>query len=385
MAASAKTNATPFYTRLAMVLISLIALGYLAILGKKLLSPLLFSLLFSILLLPLASFLERKCRLPRSAASILSVLMLIGGITFILYLVGSQLTSLSNDWPVFKQQFTTGLNNLQDWVSHTFHINERKQTTYINEATDKVLATGSVVLGATISSVSSLMLFLVFLLFDSFFLLFYRRLILKFLLAVFKEENSVIVKDIISNVQNIIRQYILGLLLEMAIVSVVCCIAFTVLGIKYAILLGLITGLFNLIPYLGIFTALLLSTLITFATGASGGTILIVVIVIVAMHLIDSNVLLPMIVGSKVKINALITILGVVVGEMLWGIPGMFLSIPVIAIAKIIFDRVESLKPWGILLGDEKDDLHPAPLPVTPGTGRQEAEKVKDTPEGNKH
>ena len=345
-------NITPFYTKLAMVLISLIALGYLSILGKKLLSPLLFSMLFSIMLLPLAGFLERRFRLPRSAASILSVLILIAGISFVLYLVGSQLSNLADDWPLFKQQFSMAVNNLQNWVTTQFHINAQKQKTYISEVTNDVLSQGSVVLGATVSSLSSILLFLIFIMFDTFFLLFYRRLILKFLLAVFKEDNSVVVKDIISNVQNIIRQYILGLLLEMAIVASVCCLAFTVLGIKYAILLGLITGLFNIIPYVGIFTALLLSTLITFAIGASGGTILIVAIVIVAMHLIDSNLLLPMIVGSKVKINALITILCVVVGEMLWGIPGMFLSIPVIAIAKIIFDRVESLKPWGILLGD---------------------------------
>jgi predicted PurR-regulated permease PerM len=72
------------------------------------------------------------------------------------------------------------------------------------------------------------------------------------------------------------------------------------------------------------------------------------------MHLIDSNILLPVIVGSKVRINAFMTLLGVVIGEMLWGISGMFLSIPVIAITKIIFDRVESLQAWGMLLGEEE-------------------------------
>jgi predicted PurR-regulated permease PerM len=124
--------------------------------------------------------------------------------------------------------------------------------------------------------------------------------------------------------------------------------------VKYAILLGLITGLFNIIPYLGIFTALVLSTLITFATAAVAGKVVLVIITLVATHLIDSNILLPMIVGSKVKINPLITVIGVVVGEMIWGISGMFLSIPVIAVMKIVFDRVESLKPWGLLLGEEE-------------------------------
>jgi predicted PurR-regulated permease PerM len=73
-------------------------------------------------------------------------------------------------------------------------------------------------------------------------------------------------------------------------------------------------------------------------------------------------VLLPVIVGSKVRINAFITVLGVIIGEAVWGIPGTFLAIPIIAIAKIIFDRVESLKPWGMLFGDERDEKQPEPL-----------------------
>ncbi|MEP7254015.1 MAG: AI-2E family transporter, partial [Ginsengibacter sp.] len=161
------------------------------------------------------------------------------------------------------------------------------------------------------------------------------------------------------------RKYVVGLFLEMSTVAVVCCTVFLLLGIKYAILLGLITAIFNIVPYIGIFSALALNVVITFATTAMAGKVLLVVITVVAMHLIDSNILLPMIVGSKVRINAFITLLGVVLGEMIWGISGMFLSIPVIAIMKIIFDRVESLKPWGVLLGDEKLETKTIKIPLT--------------------
>ena len=92
----------------------------------------------------------------------------------------------------------------------------------------------------------------------------------------------------------------------------------------------------------------------SFATAAAPAKILLVIISLVGIHIVDANVLLPLIVGSKVRINALITILGVIVGGSAWGISGMFLAIPIIAIAKIVFDRVESLKPWGIILGDEE-------------------------------
>ncbi len=173
----------------------------------------------------------------------------------------------------------------------------------------KLLESGGSVLGGAVLSLSSLLLTLVFILIDTFFLLYYRRLVIRFLVAVFREENAVVVYDIIAQIQSRIRQYILGLLLEMVIVASATCLALWILGVKYAILLGLITGLFNIIPYIGIFTALLLSTLVTFAT--AGATKLIIVIAtILGIHLIDSNVLLPVIVGSKVRINAFITVLG---------------------------------------------------------------------------
>lgn len=132
----------------------------------------------------------------------------------------------------------------------------------------------------------------------------------------------------------------------------VACTAFWIIGIKYAVLLGLIVGLFNIVPYVGIFTALFLSAMITFATG-NVKDVLYVVLSVIGIHAIDSNVLLPTIVGSKVRLNALISFLGIVIGEMIWGLSGMFLAIPIIAIFKIIFDRIDSLKPWGFLLGGD--------------------------------
>lgn len=351
-----QTDQTPFYKRLFYVLFSLLALGYLAILAKEILSPLIFATLFSIALLPLASFLERKLHLPRSAASGMSVILFLGAIALIFYLVGSQVANLANDWPKFQQQLGTSMDSLQTWIAGKYGIDASKQLSYFHSATSKIMASGTAVVSTTFLSVSSVMLFLIFTLIDTFFMLLYRGLIMRFLVSVFKKENDATVHAIVEQVQLIIRKYIGGLLLEMTLVATIVCVAFLILGIKYAILLGLITGLFNVIPYLGIFTALLISVLITFATAITTTKVLLVVIVIVAMHLIDSNIFLPLIVGSKVKINALITILGVITGEMLWGIPGMFLSIPVIAVIKIIFDRIESLQPWGTLLGEESKE-----------------------------
>jgi len=347
-------NKLPFYQKLASVLVSLIAIGYLVILGKEILSPLIFSCLFSILLLPLASFMERRFGFRRGLASILAILLLVTFISSIIYFVGMQISDLADDWPQFKIQLNSSLASIQHWIAFKFHINSYKQLTFLKSAASKALDSGTTVLGTTIISLSSFILFLIFTFIYTLFLLTFRRLIMNFLISVFLEENSIVVHDIVEKVQQILRKYIIGLFIEMCIVSVVVFIAFWAFGIKYAALLAIITGLLNIIPYIGIFSAMLISFLITFATAAATGKLFLVVVTLVITHLVDSNILLPGIVGSKVKINPLITVLGVVLGEMIWGISGMFLSIPVIAVLKIIFDRVESLKPWGVLLGEEE-------------------------------
>jgi predicted PurR-regulated permease PerM len=352
----------PFYERFALLLVSFLALGYLIIIGKDILDPLIFGFIFAILLLPVSNFLEKKCRLPRSASSLVSILLFIGLVAGILYLVGSQISKLSNDWPMLQKQVTQSLHDLQEWIQGVFHINADKQMTYVDSTAKKIIASGTDVLGTTFGAISSLMLFYVFIMIFTFFILLYRRLLFRFIIWVFRDENSHVVVDIVENIQLILRQYILGLLLEMVIVASVAITVFWVIGIKYAALLGIIVGLFNIIPYIGIFTALLLSAVITFATGSVKETLTVVASVI-GIHAVDANFLLPTIVGSKVRLNALISFIGIVLGEMIWGLSGMFLSIPIIAILKIIFDRIESLKPWGYLLGGDTGYKKPADAP----------------------
>ncbi len=349
---SVKKIAAPFYEKLSLVLVGLIALGYLVILGKEVLDPLIFGLLFAILLLPVSNFFEKKLRLPRSASAFAAIVMLILFITGIIYLVGSQISKLVDDWPMLKKQVSQSIDELSQYLTSAFHINLDKQMDYVHNATSKLMSSGTDVIGTTFGALSSLLLFYAFIIIFTFLILLYRRILLRFLIWVFNEENSGVVLDIVENIQSILRKYILGLLLEMFIVASVACTAFWIIGIKYAVLLGVIVGLFNIIPYIGIFSALVLSTLITFATG-NIGDVLKVGLSIVGIHAVDSNFLLPVVVGKKVQLNALMSFLGIVIGEMIWGLSGMFLSIPVIAILKIVFDRIESLKPWGFLFGGE--------------------------------
>jgi predicted PurR-regulated permease PerM len=206
--------------------------------------------------------------------------------------------------------------------------------------------------GNTFATLSGTLIWMVLVPIYTFLLLLYRDLVKRFLISSFREEYAAIVQGVLTKTKVVIRGYITGLFIEMVIVAIMNCTGFFILGVKYALLLGVIAALLNVIPYLGIFIACLLSMLITFTTN-SPATVLGVAIVLVIVHLLDSNILLPRVVGSKVKINALFTILGVVIGSALWGIPGMFLAIPFVAILKVIFDAVENLQAWGLLLGDD--------------------------------
>jgi putative permease len=367
---------TPFYTRLAHILISLICLCYIAIVGRTLLAPLIFAFLFSLLLLPFASFLEQRFRFPRSLSSLLALLTLIFAISMIMFVLGTQLTALAQDWPAFKQQVISATAELQRWISATFHINSDEQIDYISDSATKAVDTGTSIIGHTLLSVSSILLFLLFIFLYTFFILLHRRLLLRFVVSLFSEQHSVVVYDVVSQIQYIVKKYIVGLFLQMLIVTGLSCMAFWIIGVKYGFLLGLITGIFNVIPYIGIVTALLLAVLITFAT-ATTSEILFVLVAVVVIHLIDSNYVMPKIVGSKVKINTLIALLGLVLGEMIWGITGMFLSIPVIAIIKVVFDRVNGLQPWGMLLGD--DDSEPQEKPAVAEVIEDE-QKMNDGP-----
>ena len=343
----------PFYIRLVIVLVIIVALWVIAEVGKPVFSPLMVAFLFAVLLLPLATWMENRLHFSRAVAAIVAVLGLLVVISSVTYLLGSQLASLSREWPQLKIQLSSAFTGLEDWVGNKFHIQQQKQLTYIHDATDSLLNSSTTILSTAVVSVSSIILFWVFILLYTFFILFYRRLLVRFITVAFTEKYADIIAEIIREVRNIIRGYIVGLSLEMGIVAALAMIIFLLIGIKYVILLALIVGIFNLIPYVGIFTALLISMIVTFSTSDLRHTLLVGG-AIVLIHLFDSNILMPRIVGSHVRINPLFVVLGVVSGELLWGVTGMFLAIPYLAIAKVIFDRVEGLQPWGILLGEEE-------------------------------
>lgn len=342
----------PFNARLTFTLLSIILVIYVAHIGSSIIVPLMFAMLIAIMLLPVVHRLE-KWRFPRGMAAILAVLLFIIIIALIMTLLGKQMESFISDFPQLQQKLMLVISSTQDWVNTKFHINSSTQLSYMEKALMGTLGTATSFLSQTFLSLSSLLVFVVFVFLYAFFILFYRRLLVSFLIKIFQEEHREKLLKVISSTRSIIKSYVGGLMIEMVIVAILNTTLFLILGIKYAILLGVMAAIFNIIPYVGILSAAILIILVTLATGTPIQA-LQAGIALFLVHLLDSNVLFPSIVGSKVKINALVTIIGVVLGNMLWGIPGMFLAIPTIAIIKIICVNIDEMQPWAILLGDEE-------------------------------
>lgn len=343
----------PFLLKLALAVISIIGIGYLIKLGQSILAPFFLAFLMAMLFLPFANFMERKLKFPRSVSTIVSVMMMLIILTGMIYFFGSQISSFSKDLPHLSKQFNLVFHNLQNWISHTFNVKIDEQFDYLDQGLAKLLSSSGVILGFTFGVFSTSLGFLAFFILFFVFILNYRRILNNFIVNVFNEKHKASVQEVVSEVRIMTKRYIIGLCLQVIIVSVLATTVLTILGVKYAILLGVLTGLLNVIPYIGIAISLLISCFIAFATGTVS-TCVYVAIGYVIVHAIDGNIVLPFVVGSKVKINALFSFIGILLGEHLWGISGMFLCIPAIAIIKIIFERVDGLKPWGKLLGEEE-------------------------------
>jgi predicted PurR-regulated permease PerM len=164
------------------------------------------------------------------------------------------------------------------------------------------------------------------------------------------------VVDVLEATKKLIQSYLVGLCIEAFIVAVLNSTALLLIGIEYALLIGIIGAVLNVIPYIGGITSVAIPMVLAIVTKEPVYA-LWVLLAYAIIQLIDNNYLMPKIVASKVRVNALVSIVVVFVGGALWGIPGMFLSLPLTAIIKVILDHIEQLKPWGFLIGDSMPSL----------------------------
>lgn len=341
----------PFYIKASIFFCGLTAFLAILYIAKGIIIPLVFSIVIAILLNPLVEHLVR-IRINRIIAIIFSLVLSISVILTIGALLVSQTIQLSESWPLLVDKFTELLNQSISWVSGYFNIKPYNIHEWIANTKGELINMSSAAIGQTLLAAGNMIIVVLIIPVYTFLILFYKPLILEFINRLFGKANHSRVSEITTQTKTVIQKYLTGLIIETAIVAAMQVITLFALGIEYAILLGVIGALLNLIPYIGGIVAVALPMMIALATKSTAWYAVYVLIIYYIIQLIDNNYIVPRIVASKVKINALFSIIVVIAGNALWGIPGMFLSIPLLAIVKLIFDHVESLKPWGFLLGD---------------------------------
>jgi AI-2 transport protein TqsA len=343
----------PFYIRLAAILLSVLLILFFMHEGRTIIIPLFFSVLIAFMLLPLTKWFERR-RFPKGLAAFASLLIFIIFLGGICFFFGAQTADFARDLPELGVRMQGWVVNLQGWIAQKFHVDASHQLQYLNRAAADFARYASLIIQALLLAVTGFAIWTIFVFIFTFFILTHRTLLRNFITCLFPKKAQPEVIGVLGSVQNLAKGYVLGLLTEMVIVAILNVAAFFIFGVKYALLLGVLAAVLNIIPYLGIYTAAGISAIITLSNSTPNHA-LIVIIVLIVIHFIDANILMPRIVGGRVKMNPLITIIAVLTGSLLWGIAGMFLFIPLAGILKIIFERVDGFKPWAVLMGTEEE------------------------------
>ena len=345
----------PGYAKASIFVIGLIALLAILYLAKGIIIPVVFAVIIAIVLHPVVNFFVgmRINRVIAIAITLFLTFLVLGAFGLLFF---SQASRFSESWPVLIDKLTEIFNQTINWASGYFDINAHKIHEWFINAKVELINSSSAAIGKTLITVGNLVIVLFLVPVYTIMLLFYHPILIEFIHRIFSASNQSQVSQIVTQTKTVIQRYLIGLVIEAVIVATLNSVALLLLGIEYAILLGIIGALLNVIPYIGGIISVAIFMVVALVTKSPVYLIYIIVIYSI-IQFMDNHYIVPKIVASKVKINALFAIIVVIAGNALWGIPGMFLSIPLLAIVKLICDHIEPLKPWGFLLGDTMPPL----------------------------
>lgn len=366
----------PLTVRRAIELMGIYFLGMIILVGRDVILPVVMAFFLAIMLLPVYRFL-RKWRFPETLAIVFSILLLLVIMGGVVWFFSSQISRLVADFPQIKQNVEGHLTSLSAWIDSKTDLSTERQVQIINQQNDKLMNWLGSMLGGAAASVTGVFIFVGLLPIYIFLMLFYKNLLLRFVFLWFQPASHAKVEDVMRETEVIIKSYLIGLLIQISYITILLGGILFFIGIKHAILIGAIFALLNLIPYVGALIGNIIGVLLTLSSSKEVWPIFAVLGTIAFVQFLDNNILMPRIVGSKVKINALATIVGVIVAGALAGVSGMFLSLPVIAVLKIIFDRTDNFRQWGVLLGDERPSRSPMQFHLLRKSNKRIREKLE--------
>ncbi|SFT92052.1 Predicted PurR-regulated permease PerM [Algoriphagus locisalis] len=372
-----------------LLIITLLVLGtYFSVVGiieaGGFLKPLAIAALLTLICIPLCRRME-SWKFPRGLSALLSVLLSFLVFVSFFLIISAQVANISDRWPELKRQAKPKLEELQKTVTEKTGLNLQQQlgvfgfsgqspqndteaeanqslgesqssekTTSDSQPTpEKVVSNASQEIGNIVmnffSFLSSAALTLVYL----FFLLLYRKKVKLSILRFFSKQNREEAEEVMKHIIELALNFIVGRFILIVFLAIIYSIGLSVSGIENAVLISLIAAVLSLVPFVGNIIGYVLALTMAVFSGAQLGGIVGVTLTFGLAQFVESYILEPYVVGSKVEVNPLVTIVAVILGGSIWGIVGMILSIPIAGIAKIVFDATPALNPLGYALGEE--------------------------------
>lgn len=331
--------------------------------GAPFLIPIAIGGLFAMMLIPVSRKLE-KWGLPRLLAGLVCILTVLIVLSFVIGVLINQLTGLLDDLPGISETMTAKLNQLHEMLATRIKMSPQKQHEFLkNELKDYLASLSSHIasfLRITGTVLASFILTMVY----AFFFLLYRQKLKNFVyLAVasrIHESPHPIVGAppknpgvIINKITQVANAYVSGLFLVILILSAANTLGIYLIGIEHALFFGLMAGILNLLPYIGSILGSAIPIIFALLTKDSLWYPLALIGFFILLQMVESYVLTPNITGARIKLNPMITIMGLLFGGFIWGIPGMIIFIPYLGIVKVIFDHVKKLRPYGYLMGKD--------------------------------
>ena len=334
--------------RLAQLFI-VIVLGFIVLReGKFIFGPLAFSVLFAVMLHPVCLFFERfvKYKIPSILLTLLSVTIILAGI---IVLFSVQLSSILDNMTDITGRIGQGLEQILLWLNKNLNLNKTDLQGNIPG-----LVNNSVnYLQKGISSSTTFIFNLLLTLLLVFFLLWYRGNFKRFILNQANRSNRQELNQIINKIKSTLQKYLYGLLLVVFILAILNSVGLLIIGIDYALFWGIVAAFLSVIPYIGTTLGGTLPFLYSIATADNWWQPLTVVALYVVIQTLEGNIITPNVIGSSVSINAMVAILAILVGGVVWGISGIILAIPVAAVVKIILEHNNSTKPLAFLFSNK--------------------------------
>jgi len=315
--------------------------------GSFILVPLVWGIFFAFALYPTSQWFERR-RFPRALAIIVSIILVSLVAVGILYLLINQMIGLLGEIPQIEENISSKVTRYSEELSLIFGEDWRDSTQQVQLwdlfTTENVNQT-LLEMGRSITLIGIIPLY-------TFLLLYYKDFFTEFLVR-YSSKNQAAVLHWANDSGKVIQSYLVGMIRMTGIVALLSGIYFYSIGLEYFILFAAFIAIMNLIPYVGVFISSAFVILYVFLTSDSVMYPLLTFVTLWGIQLLENNLITPIIVGSKVKVNALAVIFAILLGGWLWGISGMVLFIPLVGVLKITLERSEKLQAFGYLLSDD--------------------------------